>query len=147
MAVQPTDLNATARKAVLKLAVASVALTGLITVWIIDGGGALGAVAAVSAIVIAGPVELLFAVDAAKALQARGSRSALLGIPELILGAMAWLGSAGGFWLLFYGNLKTLYFIQGCFVSGVLLLLGARWLHGGWRAARDENAARPPRQL
>lgn len=136
MAPQPTDLNATARKAVLKLAAASVALIGLIVVWIVDRGGGLGAVAAVSAIVIAAPVELLVAIDTAKALRATGSRSALLGIPELILGGMACLGSAGGFWLLFFGNLKTLYFIQGCVVSGVLLLLGVRWLHSGWRTTR-----------
>lgn len=136
MSLQPTDLEAKARRAVLKLAAASIALIGLIVVWIADRGGGFGAVAAISTIVLAGPTELLVAIDTAKALRAAGSRSALLGVPELIIGALACLGSAGGFWLLFSGNLKTLYFLQGCVVSGVLLLLGARWLHSGWRATR-----------
>lgn len=108
----------------------------LIAVWIVDRGGALGAVAAVSTVILAGPIELLVAIDTSKALRAAGSRSPLLGFPELILGGAACLGSVGGFWLLFFGNLKTLYFIHGCVISSLLLLLGARWLHSGWRATR-----------
>jgi hypothetical protein len=136
MSVQPTDLESKARKTVLKLAAASVALLGLIGVWIIDRGGAFGAIAAVSTIVLAAPIELLLAIDAANALRAAGSRSARLGLPELILGGMACLGSVGGFSLVFFGNIKTLYFAYGCVVSSGLLLLGARWLHSGWKATR-----------
>ena len=136
MSLQAIGLEAKARRAALKLTVASIALIGLIVIWIADRGGALGSVAEVSTIVLAGPTELLLAIDTAKALRAAGSRSALLGVPELILGALACLGSAGGFWLLFFGNLKALYFVQGCVVSGALLLLGARWLHCGWRTTR-----------
>jgi hypothetical protein len=64
--------------------------------------------AAILAIVLAGPIDLLVAIDTAKALQATGSRSALLGFPEMTLGVLACLGSVGGFWRLLFGNLKTL---------------------------------------
>lgn len=109
---------------------------GLIAVWIADRGGDLVAITAISTIILAGPTELLVAIDTAKALRAAGSRSALLGVPEWILGALACLGSVGGFWHLFFGNLKTLSFVQACVVSGVLLLLGAKWVHSGWGATR-----------
>lgn len=126
-------------KAVMKLAAVSITLIGLISVWIADRDGALGAVAAVSTVVLAGPIELLVAIDTAKALRLAGSRSTILGVPELILGAIACLASVCGFWLLFFGNLKNFYFVSGCFMSGVLLLLGARWLRSGWQVTRRSS--------
>jgi len=135
----PIASSAAARKSVLKLIAASVALIGLVAVWIIDRDGPLGAVAAVSTIVIAGPIVLIVAIDTAKALRLAGSRSAFLGLPELIFGALACLGSVGGFELLFFGNLKSPLFVSCSFISGTLLLLGARWLHNGWRATRRQR--------
>lgn len=132
----PADPSAAARKAVLKLVAASVSLMGALAVWIVDRDGLFGAVAAVSSIVIAGPIVLLVAIDTGKALRLAGSRSALLGLPELILGVLACLGAAGGVWLLFFGSLKSPFFISCSFFIGALLLLGARWLRDCWQATR-----------
>ncbi len=128
--------GAAARKAVLKLLASSALLMGTIVVWIIDRDGPLGAVASVFAIVIAVPMVLLVAIDTGKAFSVGGCPVASSRTPELALGALAYLGSAGGFLLLFVGNLKFPFFISGSFISGVLLLLGARWIRNGWRAAR-----------
>jgi hypothetical protein len=132
----PANPSAAVRKAALKLLASLALLIGSIGVWIIDRGGPLGAVAPVFTIVVAVPIVLLVAIDTGKAFRSAGARSPLLGLPELTLGALACLGSAGGFLLLFVGNLKLPFFISGSFISGALLLLGARWLRNGWRAAR-----------
>ena len=132
----PANPSAAVRKAVLKLLASSALLIGSIAVWIIDRDGPLGAVAPVFTIVIAAPIVLLVAIDTGKAFRSAGARSPLLGLRELTLGALACLGSAGGFLLLFVGNLKLPFFIYGSFISGALLLVGARWLRNGWRATR-----------
>jgi hypothetical protein len=132
----PANPSAAVRRAALKLLASLVFLIGSIVLWIIDRDGPLGAVASVFTIVVAAPVLLLVAIDTGKAFRSAGVRSPLLGLPELTLGALACLGSAGGFLLLFIGNLKLPFFISGSFISSALLLLGARWLRNGWRAAR-----------
>jgi hypothetical protein len=132
----PANPTAAVRKAVVKLLASSALLIGSIVVWIIDRDGPLGALAPVFTIVIAAPIVLLVAVDTGKAFRSVGARSPLLGLPELTLGALACLGAAGGFLLLFVGKLKLLFFVSDSFMSGALLLIGARWLRSGWRAAR-----------
>jgi hypothetical protein len=132
----PANPSAAVRKAVLKLLASSVLLIASIVVWIIDRDGPLGAVAPIFTIVIAVPIVLLVGIDTGKAFRLAGASSPLLGLPELTLGALACLGSAGGFLLLFVGHLKLPFFISGSFISGALLLLGVRWLRNGWRAAR-----------
>jgi len=132
----PANPSDAVRKAVLKLLASSALLIGSIVVWIVDRDGPLGAVAPVFTIVIAVPIVLLVTLDTGKAFRSAGARSRLLGLPELTLGALACLGSGGGFLLLFVGNLRLLFFISGSFISGALLLIGTRWLRNGWRAAR-----------
>jgi hypothetical protein len=129
----PANPSTVVRKAGLNLLASSALLIGSIVVWVFDRDGPLGAIAPVFTIVIAVPIVLLVTIDTAKAFRSAGACSRLLGLPELTLGALACLGSACGFLLLFIGNLRLPFFISGSFISGALLIIGARWLRNGWR--------------
>jgi hypothetical protein len=63
----------------LKLIVVSSALIALVNVCIVDKGGGLGGMGAITTIVVAGSLALLVAIDTARMMWSVGKRSALLG--------------------------------------------------------------------
>jgi hypothetical protein len=112
----------------LKLGSCALALSLLLLLWQLHSTDGLGAVAAVTSIVVAGPVTLLVAIDFARALRRTSvsptTKRISLG-PQFLLGCLACLCGVAVMPLVLLGPQQgTPLKAFGCFVGACLFLYG-----------------------
>jgi hypothetical protein len=132
--------------ALVKLATSLAAVAALLAFWRSDFDDGFRAVALVAAVVIAGPVALIVAIDAGRVL-----RQSPLGpaarwvswLPQVLLGGVACAAGVGGLALLVLGMVREpLFMFFGSLTSLGMIAYGSSLLRNG-RSGPDASARSP----